>query len=125
MGAVKGPTRSVVVSLTWIFFASAVGFGSIAAAIAVPVCRTIRHNKRAKVFERTFDKLIATLDVPVAEALTTLQTTIRVLEQGPAESEVPPNLRAVEALVRRTPRTRRRRSQQAIPASGPGQLTGG
>ncbi|UWZ58792.1 hypothetical protein Daura_23060 [Dactylosporangium aurantiacum] len=104
-------------SLTWISLASAVGFGSIAAAIAVPVCRTIRHNKRANLFERTFDKLITTLDVPVAEALTTLQATIRVLEQGPPESEVPSNLRAVGALARKAPPTRRRKPQQSIPES--------
>jgi hypothetical protein len=102
-----------VVSLTWIVLSSAVGFGSIAAAIAVPVCRTIRHRQRVDLIKHVVDKK----GVTGADAVRALQAVMGVLEQGPPESDAPPQLRGVEALARQARRALPSRQTRQLPAS--------
>lgn len=101
----------------WILWAL-LAVASVAAAIAVPVCRTIRHNKRVELAKHVLDKK----GLSGRDAAQVLQAVIGQLESGPPESESPPQLGALKAVAGQITgkvRSRTPRSKQGQPNQPP------
>lgn len=105
-------------SYVWIIIGVILSVAGVAAGIAVPVCRTVRHNKRVDLARHVLDKK----GISGRDAAQVLQAVIGQLEAGPPESESPPQLRALQAVAGQVAdkvRPRSRRARQSQPEQPP------